>query len=127
MRPTKDLTDLFFKNLKEFNSTNFRTIEKADLTVNSPIVHKSFSSVLTRYFIFIEKHPDITDVEERILYFKLKLDQVAKYFSDYPDASTDNLVGFQVELKAYIKEHKAALEASKKSSEDTENTTEVAV
>lgn len=127
MRPTKDLTDLFFKNLKEFNSTNFRTIEKADLTVNSPIVHKSFSSVLTRYFIFIEKHPDITDVEERILYFKLKLDQVAKYFSDYPDASTDNLVGFQVELKAYIKEHKAALEASKKSSEDTENSTEVAV
>lgn len=127
MRPTKDLTDLFFKNLKEFNSTNFRTIEKADLTVNSPIVHKSFSSVLTRYFIFIEKHPDITDVEERILYFKLKLDQVAKYFSDYPDASTDNLVGFQVELRAYIKEHKAALEAAKKSSEDTENSTEVAV
>lgn len=127
MRPTKDLTDLFFKNLKEFNSTNFRTIEKADLTVNSPIVHKSFSSVLTRYFIFIEKHPDITDVEERILYFKLKLDQVAKYFSDYPDASTDNLVGFQVELRAYIKEHKAALEAAKKPSEDTENSTEVAV
>jgi len=127
MRPTKDLTDLFFKNLKEFNSTNFKTIEKADLSVNSPVIHKSFSSVLTRYFIFIEKHPDITDVEERILYFKLKLDQVAKYFSDYPDASTDNLIGFQVELRAYIKEHKAAIEAAKKSAPEVENSNEVAV
>ena len=127
MRPTKDLTDLFFKNLKEFNSTNFKTIEKADLSVNSPVIHKSFSSVLTRYFIFIEKHPDITDVEERVLYFKLKLDQVAKYFSEYPDSSTDNLIGFQVELKAYMKEHKAAIEAAKKSSSDAGSQDEVAV
>jgi hypothetical protein len=30
---------------------------------------------------------------------------VAKYFSEYPESSTDNLIGFQVELKNYVKEH----------------------
>lgn len=110
MRSTSELTNLFFKELKSFNSSNFKTIEKADLSVESPVVHKAFSSVITRYFIFREKHPEITDVENKILYFKLKLDQVAKYFSEYPDTSTDNLVGFQVELRAYVKEHKETLE-----------------
>lgn len=110
MRSTKELTDLFFMNLKSFNSSNFKTIEKADLSVESPVVHKAFSSVITRYFIFREKHPEITDVENKVLYFKLKLDQVAKYFSEYPDTSTDNLVGFQIELREYVKEHKDTLE-----------------
>ena len=69
------------------------------------MVRKSFSSVITRYFIFREKHPEISDVDNKILYYKLKLDQVAKYFSEYPETSTDNLVGFQVELKNYVKAH----------------------
>jgi len=69
------------------------------------MVRKSFSSAITRYFIFRENHPEITDVDNKILYYKLKLDQVAKYFSEYPESSTDNLIGFQVELKNYVKEH----------------------
>lgn len=113
MRSTSELTNLFFRELKSFNSSNFKTIEKADLSVESPVVHKAFSSVITRYFIFREKHPEITDVENKVLYFKLKLDQVAKYFSEYPDTSTDNLVGFQVELRAYVKEHKESAEVEK--------------
>lgn len=113
MRSTSELTNLFFRELKSFNSSNFKTIEKADLSVESPVVHKAFSSVITRYFIFREKHPEITDVENKVLYFKLKLDQVAKYFSEYPDTSTDNLVGFQVELRAYVKEHREATEVEK--------------
>lgn len=121
MRSTKELTDLFFMNLKEFNSSNFKTIEKADLSVESPVVHKAFSSVITRYFIFREKHPEITDVENKVLYFKLKLDQVAQYFSEYPDASTDNLVGFQIELKNYVKEHKEFMK-SKEEQEQLEVT-----
>lgn len=110
MRSSIELTNLFFRDLKSYNSTNFKTIEKADLSKESPVVHKAFSSAITRYFIFRERHPEITDVENKILYFKLKLDQVAKYFSEYPETSTDNLVGFQVELRAYVKEHKESLE-----------------
>lgn len=110
MRSTKELTDLFFMNLKEFNNSNFKTIETADLSIESPVVHKAFSSVITRYFIFREKHPEITDEENKILYFKLKLDMVATYFSEYPETTTDYLVGFQLELRNYVKEHKEQIE-----------------
>ena len=77
------------------------------------MVRKSFSSVITRYFIFREKHPEITDEENKILYYKLKLDLVARYFSEYPETTTDNLVGFQVELRNYVKENKEHIEIEK--------------
>lgn len=107
MKPVKELTELFMSDLKNFNSTNFKTIAKADLSKQDAIVHKAFSSVVTRYFIFREKHPDITDAENRMLYFKLTIDKIATYFAEYPDTTTDNLVGFQVELKKYIKEQRS--------------------
>ena len=75
----------------------------ADLSKQDATVHKAFSSAITRYFIFREKHPEVTDVEHRMLYFKLKLDMVAAYFSEYPDTTTDNLVAFQLELQKYLK------------------------
>lgn len=106
MKSSKELTDCFFSDLKRFNATNFKTIAKADLSKQDATVHKSFSSVITRYFIFREKHPEVSDVEHRMLYFKLKLDMIAKYFSEYPDTTTDNLVAFQIELKDYMKEHR---------------------
>lgn len=111
---TNDLINCFFGDLKRYNSSNFKTLEKADLAKDgdSPMVRKSFSSVITRYFIFREKHPEITDEENRILYYKLKLDLVAKYFSEYPETSTDNLVAFQIELRNYVKEHREVLEVT---------------
>jgi hypothetical protein len=114
MKSTKELTETFFSDLRSYNSSNFKTIEKADLSVENAIVHKSFSSVITRYFIFREKHPEITDVENKVLYFKLGLDKIAQYFSEYPDTSTDNLVSFQIELRNYVKEHKEALAIEQK-------------
>ena len=92
MKTSKELTNLFFRDLKTFNATNFKTIERADLSKQDATVHKAFSSVITRYFIFREKHPEVTDVEHKILYFKLKLDLIANYFA------------FQLELKQYVKE-----------------------
>ena len=106
MRTSKELTELFLKDLKAYNTTNFKTIAKADLSKQDAVVHKAFSSVITRYFIFREKHPEVSDTEHKILYFKLKLDMIARYFSEYPDTTTDNLVAFQLELKEYIKEHR---------------------
>lgn len=104
MHSSKELENMFFKDLKQYNTTNFKSIATADLSENSPTVHKAFSSVITRYFIFRERHPEISEVELKILYFKLKLDLIAKYFSEYPDTTTDNLVAFQIELNRYIKE-----------------------
>lgn len=104
MLSSLELTQLFFKDLKQYNSTNFRTIEKADLSNDDATVHKAFSSVVTRYFIFSERHPEISDEEKRILYFKLKIDMIARYFSEYPDVNTDLLKAFQLELKQNVRD-----------------------
>ena len=106
MHSSLELTQLFFSDIKKYNTSNFKAIEKADLTTDDPVVHKAFSSVITRYFIFREKHPEITDEERRILYFKLKIDMIAIYFSEYPDADLDLLKPFQLELKRYVRETK---------------------
>ena len=103
----KDITKLFFQDLKKYNLTNFKTLEKADLSESNPIVHKAFSSVVTRYFIFCERHPELSDTEKRILYFKLKIDMISKYFSEYPDADINSLKAFQIELRDYVKLSKA--------------------
>lgn len=115
---SNQLVQLFFKDLKQYNATNFKTIAKANLATDDATVHKAFSSVVTRYFIFKERHPEISDVEHNILYFKLKLDLIARYFTEYPDTTTDNLVAFQLELRNYIKE-------SKGGEIDEQNTAEV--
>lgn len=104
MRSHNELTKLFFSDIKRYNVTNFKAIAKADLSKDDPAVHKAFSSIVTRYFIFKERHPEISEAEHNMLYFKLKLDLVAKYFSEYPDTTTDNLVAFQLELQKYIRE-----------------------
>ena len=106
MNSNVDLVHQFFSELKKYNSTNFRTIEKADLSCDNATVHKAFSSVVTRYFIFNEKHPEISDIDKRILFFKLKIDMIARYFSGYPDTSPEELRAFQIELKNFVKETK---------------------
>ncbi len=110
MRSSQELIDLFMSDLKKYNPTNFKTIARADLSKQDATVHKAFSSVVTRYFIFKERHPEVDDVEHNILYFKLKLDLVARYFSEYPDTTTAPLVAFQLELRNYLKDTKTKLE-----------------
>lgn len=110
MRPANninDIRDMFFKDLKQYNSTNFKTLSRADLTKDNASVHKAFSSVVTRYFIFREKHAgEFTEAEFNLLYFKLKIDMISTYFSEYPSASVESLIAFQLELKSYIERNK---------------------
>ena len=104
---TSELINLFFSELKHYNNSNFKTLVEADLHNNGddPVVMKSFSSALTRYFIFHEKHPEITEEQNRIIYYKLKFDLIGRFFSEYPETDPDNLIAFQVELRRYVKEH----------------------
>lgn len=97
-----NLTELFFHDLKQYNNTNFKTLETTDLTDENPVLYKSCSSVITRYFIFAERHPEISDTEMKMLYYKLNIDRIAKYFSEYPSSSIDDLIPFQSELRKYI-------------------------
>lgn len=108
MNSNGDLVSLFFKELKQYNSSNFKILAKANLSNNDAVVHKSCSSVVTRYFIFKEKHPEISESEMRMLYFRLRIDMIARYFSEYPAASCKDLEPFQRELQMFINENKSA-------------------
>lgn len=105
-----DITELFFHDLKQYNSTNFRTIRLADLSKEDATVYKSFSSVVTRFFIFKERHPEISDNDMRILFFRLRIDMIARYFSEYPASSVEDLVPFQNELRRYVDKGKEEAE-----------------
>lgn len=104
MTSNLDLTKLFFSDLKKYNSTNFKTIERLELVEDNPTIYKAFSSVVTRFFIFKERHPEISETDAKILFFKLKIDMIARYFSEYPVASIEELRPFQSELLHYVKE-----------------------
>lgn len=103
MNSNIDLSSMFFTELKRYNLTNFRTIAKAELVADDATVHKAFSSVVTRFFIFREKHPELSQVDGNILYFKLKIDMIARYFSEYPASNIEELRPFQLELLHYMK------------------------
>lgn len=106
MKTSHELCNMFFTELKAYNGTNFKNLETADLSVDNAVTKKCFSAVVTRYFIFKEKHPELSEAELNLLYFKLKLDLVAQYFADYPDASTETLVAFQLELRRHVREQR---------------------
>ena len=99
---SSSLCDTFFKELKHYNNSNFKTLLEADLSSLTPEVHKSCSSVVTRYFIFAEKHPELSPSDLRMLYYKLRIDMVARYFSEYPSSNISDLKPFQEELKRFV-------------------------
>ena len=101
MNSNAELTKLFFSELKKYNTTNFKTLEKCDVESNSPEVMKAFSSVVTRFFIFLEKHPEVSESSAHLLYYKLKIDMISRYFSSYPDCNPSELKPFQTELIKY--------------------------
>ena len=98
MSSNSELIEMFFRELKQYNSTNFKSIEKADINDEDPKVFKSCSSVVTRYFIFKERHPEIPESDMNRLYYKLRIDMIARYFSEYPAADISDLIPFQKEL-----------------------------
>lgn len=100
---SNEISELFLSELKKYNSTNFRAFERADLSVEDPKVFKSCSSVITRFFIFSERHPEIPVQDLKIMYYQLNIDRIAKYFADYPSASYEDLVPFQAELQKFAR------------------------
>lgn len=104
MAVASNIQTLFFSELKKYNGSNYKALHSADLSALQPEIVKAFSSVITRYFIFCEKHPEISDVDKRFLYYRLKIDMIARFFSNYPDTNPDDLVAFQTELNYFEKE-----------------------
>lgn len=98
-----ELCNLLFSDLKKYNERNFKAIEHADLSYENPDVLKAFSSMITRYFIFADRHPEVSERDMRMIYFKLSIDKIARYFSEYPVSSLEDLKPFQYELQRYAK------------------------
>lgn len=101
-----NLIQQFFSELKQYNGTNFRSMKDADLHTATASTLKTFSSAITRYFIFAEKHPEISEGEIRMLYYQLKLDMIGRYLANYPSASIDELKPFQLELHNFLQNQK---------------------
>lgn len=97
-----NVVDTFFTELRQYNSSNFKALKSIDITNSDPSVNKAFSSVITRYFIFCEKHPELSDEVKRLLYYQLKIDMIARFFSNYPNSNSADLVAFQTELMYYV-------------------------
>lgn len=107
-----DVYSKFFTELKQYNSTNFKTLHTADLSDEADVsTKKAFSSVVTRYFIFCEKHPELTPTETYLLYYQLKIDMIARYFASYPNSNTAELKSFQLELQNYLDTNKIDVNA----------------
>ena len=106
MANSNKLSDLFFKELKQYNTTNFKTLLNANLNHEDAVVHKACSSVVTRYFIFVEKHPELSESDAKLLYFQARIDMVARYFAEYPVANISDLKPFQDELKRFAEKAK---------------------
>jgi len=102
------ITDLFFTELKQYNNNSFKMLHTADLKNPDAQTIKAYSSTITRYFIFTEKHPEIGIVEKRMLYFALKLDTIARYFSEFPNGNAADLAAFQQELQRFIENQEGA-------------------
>lgn len=103
---SSNVRDMFFKELKEYNPTNFRAILRSDLSIPSPGIYKTFSSVVTRYFIFCEHHPEVDPVTLRILFFDVGIDTIASYFAEYDNSDLTNLIEFQNKLIDFCKRSK---------------------
>lgn len=97
-----DVLDLFFRDMKEFNKSNFKSIHTADLSKIDLSVYKSFSSIVTRYFIFCDKHPEISEEMRKLLYYKLKIDLIARFYTNYPVGDVKDLEAFKRELDMSI-------------------------
>lgn len=110
VRSSTELANMFFEDLKAYNSRNFQALIHADLTIYDPASLKAFASVITRYFIFCEKHPEVSQQEAKVLFFHLNLDLIAKYFSEYPDMDhSEELQAFQTKLIQYAREVRVSL------------------
>lgn len=109
---SKEIAELFLSELKKYNNTNFRSFEHADLSLEDPKVLKSCSSVITRFFIFSERHPEISVQELKMVYYQLNIDCIARYFANYPSASYEDLIPFQEELQKFAKMRRGEESAS---------------
>lgn len=93
-----NIVDMFFKDMRDFNKNNFKSIHTADLTNVDLNVYKSFSSIVTRYFIFCDKHPEVSEEMKKLLFYKLKIDLIARFYVNYPVGDVEDLRAFKREL-----------------------------
>ena len=97
-----NVIDMFFCDMKDFNKNNFKSIHTADLSKLDINAYKSFSSIVTRYFIFCDKHPELSEEMKKLLFYRLKIDLIARFYTNYPAGNVEDLNAFKSELDQSI-------------------------
>jgi hypothetical protein len=102
-----DYSKMFFDMTRGHNSTNWGKLVVAIKTetpsLNQP-TWKALSSLVTRYWLFIEKHPDMSESDCHMLYYILGIDRIGKLISTYPRYSEEDFRSLQEQLRPIIEE-----------------------
>jgi hypothetical protein len=102
-----DYSKMFFNMTRGHNSTNWRKLVAAfqdeTPTLNQP-TWKALSSLVTRYWLFIEKNPDMSESDRHMLYYILGIDRIGKLIATHPRCSDEDFRSLQEQLLPIINE-----------------------
>ena len=103
----QDYSKMFMEETRHYNSTNFRKLRTC-LDISHPVLNqptwKALTSLTTRYWLFIEKHPELTESDRHMLYFLLGIDRIGKLMASYPRIIDEDFQGLIEQLIPVINE-----------------------
>lgn len=86
-RKCEFLTELF-----KYNKNNYMQLKRAsseeELDIN---VFKAATSLITRYFIWIQNHPELPESEIHSMFYVLSLDELLEGIAAFPAIPTDKI------------------------------------
>jgi len=103
----QDYSKMFMEETRHYNVTNFRRLRSC-LEVPRPVLDqptwKALTSLVTRYWIFAEKHPEMTASDRNMLYFLIGLDRIGKLMACHPRCDDEEFKGLAEQLLSVINE-----------------------
>jgi len=93
--------------IRGYNSTNWRklvtAIKDEAPSLNQP-TWKALSSLVTRYWLFVEKNPAMSESDRHMLYYILGIDRIGKLIATYPRCKDEDYRSLQEQLLPIINE-----------------------
>lgn len=88
----EDRKSLFLHELFKYNKNNYEQLHKStnldELDIN---VYKAATSLITRYFIWVQNHPELSEDEVNQMFYILSLDEILQAISEFPQIPVDKL------------------------------------
>jgi hypothetical protein len=103
-----DVYSKMFMNITQhYNSTNWRKLVncvKSETPVLDQPTWKALTSLSTRYWLFVEKNPEMSESDRHMLYFLIGMDRIGKLMATFPRCSDEDFRSLQEQLLPLINE-----------------------